>query len=559
MMNMVTHILKKDIHRTRILLAAWLALLALQFVLLAIRIDPSDQAMESMYNTISRLQPFLQTLLLIVIVPMAIQEEPLVGTTAFWFTRPISRADLLKSKTWFALLVLTLPPLAMDLIFLAANGATSHDIGLAAPEILMDQLALILCVGALAAVTLNFGRLAVVGVIGIVALTLLQQLEEPIARVVAQMRSNQPMAQGFDSLGLAHSRQVVSLLLLITAVAALIVHQYLSRKTARTFAGIVIAMALTLAVGVLWPWNIFKTTLLPASAPGFEASAINLWLTGRVSVSEYSNGQRNVGKQVKAQIQTYGMPEAYLITCQRVESRLTAPSGNTLQLTRTENAGSGMEADAIRAALGGPVIISPGDQDGEAGTAFITFAMLDSGTFAEYPETPFQLSANLDFVASKYVVTGEMPLAAGSRYDHGADHLVITDVLHEPGRMDIDMRQKSFYHLFAPDPDARFQEAAPKVVYVLLNRKRGEAFMQTKGGYQMYVGGATSIQQMTNTMVHLTFGREKYNQWQRSFLTPEWLADATLVRLDLTPVAEFSKEIADDHFMWGQGEGKPMK
>jgi hypothetical protein len=47
---------------------------------------------------------------------------------------------------------------------------------------------------------------------------------------------------------------------------------------------------------------------------------------------------------------------------------------------------------------------------------------------------------------------------------------------------------------------------------------------------------------LVNTYVRLYFGAvpEMPSPFK---LTPEWLADATLVRMELTPVTEFSKEI----------------
>jgi ABC-type transport system involved in multi-copper enzyme maturation permease subunit len=244
-MNIVTHIFKKDLRHNRVLLVVWLVLLAVQYGLVGVTVNPGDEVMQSLYETISNLTPELLILLMIVLIPLLVHDEPLVGTTAFWFTRPISRTDLLKSKTLFVLLVLTLPPLAGETIVLAANGATGHDLLLAAPEIVMEGLAIVLCVGLLAVVTSNFGRFAIAVAVTWVSLFLAAMV---ISWVQLLLRTKGILGQQSYNPTLEQSREVVSLLLTILAGGAVIAHQYLSRNTYRTIAGMVVGLVLVTAV-----------------------------------------------------------------------------------------------------------------------------------------------------------------------------------------------------------------------------------------------------------------------------------------------------------------------
>jgi len=54
--------------------------------------------MEGIYYAISVIVPTLQTLVLAVMIPLLIQEEPLVGTTAFLVHPPIRRAFATQRK-----------------------------------------------------------------------------------------------------------------------------------------------------------------------------------------------------------------------------------------------------------------------------------------------------------------------------------------------------------------------------------------------------------------------------------------------------------------------------
>ena len=151
-MNIPLHIFKKDLRHTRILMSLWLAMVLVQFSLVAIGVNPSDHVMQAVYAAVGYLMPMLTALVVIVIIPLVVHGEPLVGTTAFWFTRPVDRPALLCAKAFYALSLVSVP-LVVELIILAVNGATLRQLALAFPEILMGSLSLVLAVAVLAALT----------------------------------------------------------------------------------------------------------------------------------------------------------------------------------------------------------------------------------------------------------------------------------------------------------------------------------------------------------------------------------------------------------------------
>ena len=57
---------------------------------------------------------------------------------------------------------------------------------------------------------------------------------------------------------------------------------------------------------------------------------------------------------------------------------------------------------------------------------------IDGDVYGRIADAPLTLTADIDLVASRYVVVTEMPLVRGARYDHDSEHGIITsDVLRQ--------------------------------------------------------------------------------------------------------------------------------
>ena len=106
-MNQAWHLLKKDLRRLWPLLSLLYGILLLQDAL-ALR-DPLTE------ETFLRFGPLSILLMAAVtgVVGVVIQQEPLVGTTAFWLTRPIGRGSLVLAKAAF-LLAFVVAPLVLS-------------------------------------------------------------------------------------------------------------------------------------------------------------------------------------------------------------------------------------------------------------------------------------------------------------------------------------------------------------------------------------------------------------------------------------------------------------
>ena len=154
-MNFLPYIFEKDLLRLRFIFLVWLLLIIAQAALGigGINIAAEFPEFQMFLPLLTKFISLLQGILIMIMVPLIIQEDSIVGTTAFWFTRPISRKGLLITKVGFILLFLILLPSITELIVLAANKITWHHIGLAIPEILIEKLKFIILFDEVAVVT----------------------------------------------------------------------------------------------------------------------------------------------------------------------------------------------------------------------------------------------------------------------------------------------------------------------------------------------------------------------------------------------------------------------
>src|SRR5437867_9380396 len=91
------HILVKDVRRLRLPISLWLAVVAVRGWLVGSGVG-SAPGLEHLFEVVEIFLPLLEIVFVCVLVVLAVQQDPLVGTDAFWLTRPIARRALLASK-----------------------------------------------------------------------------------------------------------------------------------------------------------------------------------------------------------------------------------------------------------------------------------------------------------------------------------------------------------------------------------------------------------------------------------------------------------------------------
>ena len=467
-MNLLWHQLKKDLLRTRLLIGLWLAFSLLRFALAAVSVKPDDMAWHTAITLLSPLSILVTSLLVMILMPMLIQQEPLVGTTAFWLTRPLSRRLLLTEKSLFLLGLILVPLFIQSAVFLAA-GVTWRDTVAAMPEFVLSQASWFLTIAMIAVLTPGFGRFIIgcaiyfgVSLLGLYVFSILGIFSGRLFNVLPSLTA---------------SRGLVSSLLLIGFGVAAVISQYFWRRYGVTLALAIFALVTSTIAGQFWPWNFLKPAPLLAHDPVFSPAAIRLVLTGHTTANDQATlrgGEPD--KQIAGPVATPGLDPGYVLRVEKCDAdlrtagaeRIPLAAGNNVVFSFSQPGGEEMEA-----ALGGVPIINAQS----SGTSFWNFFTVSSATFHRYGSVPVKLSAQFHLLASKYVIATELPVQKGAHIENGSRRERITGVLYQDGGVTLQIETQDVRLVYAlrADQDTTYNTANGQAVYVLVNRKTHEA------------------------------------------------------------------------------------
>ena len=259
-MKFIPYLFKKDLIRLKYLLLVWLLLILAQSALGIGGINLAAEILQfqMILPLLTKLISFLQGLMIIVIVPLIIQDDSIVGTTAFWFTRPISRKGLLFTKSCLVLILLVILPLIAEIFVLASHGATAYLLFLAVPEILIEKLAFITPFLILATLTPKFSRYALVGIIVFAVLVVVAIIRSVIPMFLPSIGKYINNVELFKNPSLEASVGIAKDLYVFLIGSVLIAHQFLTRHTARTIKYLVVAFLVMTCFTRLWNWDFLK-------------------------------------------------------------------------------------------------------------------------------------------------------------------------------------------------------------------------------------------------------------------------------------------------------------
>jgi hypothetical protein len=188
-MRTLVHQSLHDLRLLRPLLQAWLAVLVLRFLPAALPLDlllpgtggaaqahgPGSTPSALFYVHLAAMFAYLG--LTIVLLVQLVQADSPVRSDAFWITRPVSRSSMFGSKLVTSAVLFVAAPVCADIAVLAVNGFTAATIVPAVAEGIVEQLAFVLPVMALAAATADVTGFALSGLALLVA--------GPVALIVA--------------------------------------------------------------------------------------------------------------------------------------------------------------------------------------------------------------------------------------------------------------------------------------------------------------------------------------------------------------------------------------
>ncbi len=512
-MKQALHLLKKDLRRLWPLVALILALLCIQLVgefqdPLAVEQDPGGY-----YHSLVTLFHFA----VILAVAMLIQQEPLVGSTAFWLTRPISRLSLMAAKAMFLTFFLIVPAVAAKFWVLAAYGLEPERYLSALLETLGPHLAAVLAGVALAVVTPNVPIYIMAWIAAIVLLQISAQLLQKFF--------------GITSWVWAGSGSLLSMVLVIPAASLLAIHQYLTRTTRRSLFGLVVGFALLAVVSALCPWDLLwalgeryspkRELRLAVSADG-EVFAAQLVGAGKVEVfgrPSFSGG-----------------PPGHAFGITRLEGELELETGERIPFHDNSVVGS-MSGDGVLEVLGAFKWV--GDQKPEAPS--LTLLLVDSGVFDRLVAKTGRYRARVRGHAYRYRVASTLPLKVGARFEEGSAAAVIRGISRRNSGLLVTLRHRHIRSLLG-------NETFPQVL--LVNRGRREALHETSSDHRF-------LPHVSLPQGPQVAGSERTMQYRLEPLSGEepsglladaWLRQAELMFLERVPEGQFTTSFSIEDF-----------
>lgn len=246
-MSLVWHIVRKDYRRILVPLKLWL-LLVLWGALFPLVIGQPEGVVATEFEG----QRYLSNMLGVIVIALGfilaawlVMEDSLVSTAAFWRTRPIGGGRLLAAKALGALLMLSVLPVAVLTPVWLGCGFSLREWAHAAMEWGLMQAIASVGALALAGVTQTNRQFLVRVLLGFIGLPF----------YLVYVLGGLPWQSGQPG-NLEESRSLLLAWLMALIPLAMAAHQYLTRRTGRTWLIFVAGLGLMGVAGRWWPWNI---------------------------------------------------------------------------------------------------------------------------------------------------------------------------------------------------------------------------------------------------------------------------------------------------------------
>ena len=455
-------------------------------------------------------------------------------------------------------------PLLAEVIILVDNQITVEDIARIFPEFVLLQLAFLIPISVVAAITPNLSRFFVVALVSLVVFHLLNHLGYlVIGRGIYGGFSL--LALHGDTAGL--SRTIVCYLLTVVVGSVVFVHQYLSRKTIRSGVMLALALVLVAGVGIYWQWDFLAVPEPTVNKEIFDPEAVV------VSVDLDHTRIQDIGppleKQLGADWEFSAVPPGFEVVPVGIASKLSFSDGKTAEFKTATHRSLGWRWDQVHAQrekglqqlLGVSELLGKERLEGFYGTVPPPLIRVNQDTYDRYEKRAGVYSADLELRALKYEIVAELPLVKGSRYDKGSEHAVITNALGGLGiGCTVVLKETTVLRFL----DSR--ELPVEVQYLLHNKRAKQALVSygvAMGREYYYVPRVASpfyLFSVFDTRFGRTLGirrRELFfgDPESGTVIDDAWLADAKLVRVEIVPVGRFSKSVRLENFVMDRLRG----
>jgi hypothetical protein len=522
-MKLIPHLAWHDLRSQRALLLAWVGILAL----LPAAILAGPALLLRMPRT-----PVLLLLRLLstgFLAALIIQRDPLVGTTAFWLTRPISRTTLFAGKFVSLVTVLVALPWVVVLITWWSMGALASDVVRAANAVAVEQGVVTLLAVMAACLTSSLTHFVVALVAGFALVGAAGGLVQPMALRLWPLLVWQP--------------DVFIVALLVLGLPT-IAYQYVRRREALSAAMVMAALLAAIATGFAWPAEPGIRPSRPVDQTLIKQEDVIVSLDPETVIeqswSEEIDGIAVPRTDLSAVITADSPSDAVLLSAVAIDSQLlfsdrTASDRVSIPSSRLSGPRSSTRKNpfelAKQAALDPCVVLVPpfflGNSFGRTAVA-----TLPADLTARHKGEPVVLNGTVTFRASRYRVRGAFPARPGTRFAFLGSAVEITSVSKPPASAAIGFREASVRSLRPETMD--FPE------YYLRNAARHEAFRLEFARVSL-----TPLTLVSRVVLTTGTWQVRSNSYAStdSRIDDAWLEGAELVRLEREDLSTFTRPL----------------
>jgi len=543
-MNLTFHILKKDIRRLRVVLGFWLLTVISSAVVNGLNATTSagDFALQYAGEIGHVLIQLCLYILMVIAVPLLMHSEPLVGTTAFWQTRPLNRWDVLKSKLLFAGIFFVLMPVLVHVLLLALCRVPMIGIFASIPETALTWTGAVFLFMTLAALTRNVGFYVLVTVGYFIASIALMA-----GVTIFRLFSGTVFNVGNVSAGITDTRALLSGWVSVALCSTILFLQFKTKKLRYAYGMLVALLLLSFWVGTFSEISFFSEPKGTLRSGEIEKIELVLDRGDRMHVRDSFSLRKGATskKDVAGTLLATGLSNGVYATVVRIEACYALDDGTRIESTPRQigynSSQDQRKHDALTVAAA-PLGLIP------AGHLYVPTEVLlqiPEEDYLKYRETEGAYTADVTLNLFTFSPVASLPLEVGARHREGFSVFTVESVLKKTEGCDVVLRKQKADFLFLRD---RTPTDGDRHLYLLVNRKSNEAFVP-KVDQRSRLGSGGGSFAAKRYPLRFTSAEKK------PFITPiteEWLADAELMIVERKWLGKTVQTLKDESFTFGR-------
>jgi len=465
-MSQMMHIVRKDVRRLRWLLALGLVVLITRVALVVNGASAADESVATglLLQQVWETMAIIELLLMAAIVAQLVLEEPLVGLTPFWLTRPYATRSLLAEKLLFAVIALVVLPSIADAVTMSLFHVGPRAIVSACAAAVLGYASWMLSLMVVAALTPSLGAF-VLTTLGVAAVSSL------LPSVLFGFRGiwTAPMPGYTPPSAPDATPFVVFMAVYLGAALSVVIYQYRHRRWRVAAALAVAGIAVTVVVPAIWPWSFARGEQV---RPGEWASNVVVaydpsWGTKASDVTNVSRQTGERWRQVSARLVVSGLPPQMMVRSVGIRSKAQMPDSAVLESGQMGPYGYQFTLPAAQAALKARILAT---RDFEEQPRWSPVLTIREQAFVQHRGKSGRLDSDIDVWVSEVREVGALPLTSGASLDRGVSRIEIAAVQRGIDSRDVVIRRWGARSPMSVEP-------AGERYFALRNRSIGQALM----------------------------------------------------------------------------------